>query len=117
MAITRKEAKKRPKTPEDVRALARTYTTCAIRTLGGICSNPDSPAPARVAAAIALLDRGWGKPNQPLTPGVNGEELRITIRQIVDHRSRFLSPVPNRDKKPIIEHEPIINGASGNGQA
>lgn len=29
-------------------------------------AQPDAPAPARVSAATALLDRGWGKPTQPI---------------------------------------------------
>jgi hypothetical protein len=38
---------------------------------------------ARVSAAQALLDRGWGKPAQPHT-GEDDKDIRITIRQIVE---------------------------------
>ena len=34
----------------------------AVRTLTGICGSKAAPAAARVSAASALLDRGWGKP-------------------------------------------------------
>lgn len=52
-----------------------------MQTLGGICENSESDA-ARVTAAIALLDRGWGKPNQPHDAKVDGE-LRIVIRKML----------------------------------
>lgn len=52
------------KTPTDIRSLARSHTETALRTLAGIMEQPDAPAAARVSAATALLDRGWGKPTQ-----------------------------------------------------
>lgn len=35
--------------------------------LAGIMASPKAPAAARVAAAQALLDRGWGKAPQAIT--------------------------------------------------
>jgi HEAT repeat protein len=52
------------RTPTDIRSLARSYTESAIKVLAGIMQQPDSQPSARVAAAQALLDRGWGKPHQ-----------------------------------------------------
>jgi hypothetical protein len=54
------------KTPTDIRSLARSHTETAVRTLAGIMNEPGAPASARVSAAIALLDRGWGRPDQSL---------------------------------------------------
>ena len=54
------------KTPTDIRSLARSHTQLAIRTLVGIAAQRTAPQSARVAAATALLDRGWGKPKQEL---------------------------------------------------
>jgi hypothetical protein len=54
------------KTPTDIRSLARSHTAKAVRTLAGIMNEARAPAAARVSAAIALLDRGWGKPEQSL---------------------------------------------------
>lgn len=48
----------RPRAALDIQALARGHTTDAIRALVAALSNPRE----RVAAAVALLDRGWGKP-------------------------------------------------------
>ena len=54
------------KAPLEIKSLARLHTKRAIQVLAGIMDEPDSGAPARVAAANSLLDRGWGKATQPL---------------------------------------------------
>ena len=54
------------KTPTDIRSLARSHTQLAIRTLVGIAAQRSASDSSRVAAATALLDRGWGKPKQEL---------------------------------------------------
>ena len=54
----------RPKLIGEVRDLARQFTEEAVETLASIMRNPESPTPARVAAAQALLDRGWGRAAQ-----------------------------------------------------
>jgi len=66
----------------DIRSLARAHTSVALNTLSGIAKKGESEA-ARVTASIALLDRGWGKPNQPHDANVQGE-LKITIRKMLD---------------------------------
>src|SRR5215469_14109531 len=63
--------------PTEIRTLARSYTKAAINTLVGIMRQPKAPPAARVMAANALLDRGWGK--APQTVAVDGE-----IRQLVE---------------------------------
>jgi hypothetical protein len=55
------------KAPEQIRSLARGHTATAINVLAGIMNQPDAAPAARVSAAQALLDRGWGKPVQALT--------------------------------------------------
>lgn len=60
------------KTPTDIRSLARGHTETAVRVLAGIMQQGDAPPQARVSAATAILDRGWGKPAQALT-GQDGE--------------------------------------------
>jgi hypothetical protein len=51
----------RPALLRNVQELAREHTGDAIQTLVSIMGNQRAPAAARVAAAIALMDRGWGK--------------------------------------------------------
>jgi hypothetical protein len=52
---------KQPKTVAEVRAIAREHTVGAITTLVNVHKNKKAPPAARVAAATAILDRGWGK--------------------------------------------------------
>ena len=52
------------KTPTDIRSLARNHTDKALSTLASIMNQAKAPPAARVAAAQALLDRGWGKATQ-----------------------------------------------------
>jgi hypothetical protein len=53
------------KTQADIRSLGRCHTNKAILALSRIVSQGKSES-APVAAAVALLDRGWGKPEQSL---------------------------------------------------
>ena len=57
----------RPKVVAEVKELARAHTGEAIETLVSIMTNPKSAPAARVSAANALLDRGYGKPPQHIT--------------------------------------------------
>jgi hypothetical protein len=52
---------------DEVITLARQHTTAAIDTLVQCLTDPRH----RVAAAVALLDRGWGKPKQPVVHSGN----------------------------------------------
>jgi len=71
------------KAKTDIRSLARSHTTMALNTLASIAKQPKSPPAARVAAAVALLDRGWGKPHQSVEhTGEDGGAIEI-VRRIV----------------------------------
>ena len=54
----------RPKVVGEVQVLARKYAPEAIETLGGIMENIKAPPAARITAAVAILDRGFGRPHQ-----------------------------------------------------
>jgi hypothetical protein len=54
----------RPKALREVEELAREQTAAAMQTLATIHRDKKAPHSARVAAANALLDRGWGKARQ-----------------------------------------------------
>jgi hypothetical protein len=69
----------REKLPEDVkhvRELARAYTTSAIETLARVMAT-GSPN-AQVGAANSLIDRGWGKAEQPIT-GAEGGAVKFEV--------------------------------------
>lgn len=56
----------RPARHLDVVDLAREHTEAAIATLATIMQDTAVPASARVSAATAILDRGWGRAPQAL---------------------------------------------------
>jgi uncharacterized protein DUF5681 len=60
-----------------VRELAKQYTEAAIDTLAKVMEDPSAPPSARVAAAEALLARGWGKPQQSIEMSVERVNLEI----------------------------------------
>ena len=76
------------KAKADIRSLARTHTEMALKTLVAIAKQPKAPAAARVAAAQALLDRGWGKPKQEVEHSGSIELLQVLAD--LDGRSRDL---------------------------
>ena len=60
----RKTSKARTLT--EIRSVARSHTRTAISVLVGIMRSDDATPAARVSAANAILDRGWGKAAHPL---------------------------------------------------
>jgi hypothetical protein len=61
----------------DIRSLARGHTEGALATLASIMHSAEAPPAARVAAANALLDRGWGKPAQPVDGDGEGGPVQL----------------------------------------
>ena len=75
-----------PKTLTEIRSLARSHTRTALNVLVGIMRSNDATPAARVAAANAILDRGWGKATQAIaTPDDRGIELIHKIERIIVH--------------------------------
>jgi hypothetical protein len=66
----------RPKIFTEVKQAAREHTEAAIETLVGVVNNEEAPTAARVAAANAILDRGWGKPGQYVETSVRKKPIR-----------------------------------------
>lgn len=74
------------KTVNEIRSLARSHSRTAINVLVGIMRSKDATAAARVSAANAILDRGWGKAAQSLENGDEGAlELIHRIERIIVH--------------------------------
>lgn len=78
--------KGRPKEFNEVKELARQWTTEAIERLA-FWMRSDNPK-ASVSAAQAILDRGYGKPTQPIEGA--GDDGALTI-QIIRHGSNSAS--------------------------
>lgn len=76
----------RAKALTSVRSLARSHTRTAIIVLARIMRSEDATPAARVSAANALLDRGWGKATQPLGNGDDGTlQVIHRIERIIVH--------------------------------
>lgn len=71
------------KATANVKLAAQKYTDKALLTLAEIMNGEEHPAAARVSAANAILDRGFGKPSQALevdaTVQATINEIRRTI--------------------------------------
>jgi len=73
-----------PRTLTEIRSLARSHTRTAINALVGVMKAKDATHAARVSAATAILDRGWGRPPQALESGDNGAlELIHRIERVI----------------------------------
>ena len=64
---------------QDIRSLARSHTELAVKVLAGIAKDGKNEN-ARVSAASALINRGWGMPNQ--TVSGEGEDGQIIVQII-----------------------------------
>jgi hypothetical protein len=74
------------KTLTEIRSLARSHSRTAINVLVGIMRSNDATAAARVSAANAILDRGWGKATQPHEKdGERPLEAVLRIERIIVH--------------------------------
>lgn len=76
------------KAPTDIRSIARSHTVAAIHVLVGVMNEKKAGPAARVSAAVALLDRGWGKPAQAITGEGGGPLVTMIERIIVDVHSQ-----------------------------
>ncbi len=75
-----------PKSVTEIRSLARSHTRTALNVLVAVMRNTKATPPARIAAATAILDRGWGKPTQAVDNG-DGRALELIhrIERVIVH--------------------------------
>lgn len=52
------------KAPPNIRSLARSHTEGAFNVMKGLMYNEETAMDLRFKCAVAILDRGWGKPAQ-----------------------------------------------------
>jgi hypothetical protein len=72
-----------PRSVTEIRSLARSHTRTA---LVAVMRNTKATPPARIAAANAILDRGWGKATQAIENGDDGAlELIHRIERVIVH--------------------------------
>src|SRR5271163_4099948 len=64
------EAIEAKKIVADVKVAAREHTRDALDTLKAVMSDAKAPPAARVSAATAMLDRGWGRAKETVDANV-----------------------------------------------
>ncbi len=96
----------RPREVGELRVVARQRTHEALDTLAEIMGDPKAPAAARVSAACAILDRGFGRPTQVLAGDPDGDPIR-TETEIDDRElARKIALILSRADR-------ALNGAGG----
>ena len=84
----------------DIKDLARAHAMAAIDVLAEIMTNPNAPAAARISAAKAILDRGFGKPTIEKTEPESREEQVVRIERII------IDPKEPDPENPSPEYPP-----------
>ena len=77
--------------------LARSYTDVALGALVGIAQNGESES-ARVSAASAILDRGYGKPSQQIDANINA---RVAFEDMIAAAHKY-----DEEQQRRAEREP-----------
>ena len=75
----------RPTGYGEIREIARQHTDAAIDTLVTVMESQEASPSARVAAATALLDRAWGRPEQSLKASV-GTSFTEALEKISEQK-------------------------------
>ena len=68
------------KATASVRDAAQAYTEEALKTLVEVMNDKEQPGPARVSAANAILDRGYGKPKQEVDAQIDASLVVEIVR-------------------------------------
>jgi hypothetical protein len=103
------------KSATEIASLARAHTVTVLNMLIGIVNREDASPTARIAAGLALLDRGWGKPTQSVN--VNDErrsweivneiidpETHEVVEYVIERDGQMISlPGPSADDEAAAE--------------
>lgn len=97
---------RKPGTPNkataSIRDIAREYTGDAVKALVDVLNDVQQPASARVSAASAILDRGFGRPTQSmeLTGAEGGPvEQLIDLKGAPTEVLKFLASQHDNDQR------------------
>jgi hypothetical protein len=97
----------RPRGFAEIAELARSYAPAAIELLATIMNAEDMPPAARVGAANALLDRGFGKPSSAVAIGgdPDGEPIKVqdlTPEDRAEAFTRAFRKLPDAAKPALL---------------
>lgn len=83
------------KSRTEIASLARGHSETVIKVLAGLVTREDVAPTARIAAGLALLDRGWGKPTQKVEVDDDRPRIIEIVNTIIDPR-----PNPELPQQP-----------------
>ena len=98
-----------------IRVLARSLAPEAVDILASIMRDTDAPAPARVAAAGAILDRGCGKAVQPVEDATPGPDLATLIRGVAPADLAALVELARAVREARMEAQGIVETTATEG--
>jgi hypothetical protein len=70
--------------------LAREHTPKAVQALVDVLESSDASDAAKVSAATAILDRGWGRPKQDLGIEMKSDETTAALLEQARRRAKLL---------------------------
>ena len=91
----------RPKDVFGIAELARSFSAEAIEELAAIMRARDLPPRARIAAIDSILDRGLGKPMQPMQQqqiGADGQPISPSFNVIISEYAEPAAPQEAADR-------------------
>jgi hypothetical protein len=91
----------RPKVIAELKELAKEHTAEAIQTLVSIMTNPKFAPAARVSAANALLDRGYGRPAQHITGDVAASYV-ARLPEPAKNAEEWIASLADAQNKPLL---------------
>jgi hypothetical protein len=102
----------RPAVAAELKALARQHTEAAINALVSIMNDKKASASARVMAAGALLDRGYGRPETKIEAEITRGEPNVFMQLPVEEIARIIDQC-NAAGIEVREPE-LLEGPAGN---
>ena len=110
----------RPAVISELQKLARTHTPTALATLVEIMSNTANPPNARVSAAVALLDRGYGRPSTAvfveMTQQVSSAEREALLTTVVTAMDEMAASTRAAEKRAADAEQRVLELESAGGR-
>lgn len=94
----------RPKDIGKVRELAKQFTREALTTIVDLMLDPSEKGSVRLAAAEAILSRGWGRPEQSVN--VTHQDVPLQQQTTIE-LMRILDELKSENSNDVVEAELI----------
>jgi hypothetical protein len=98
-----------PKNIQEVRQLAREKTGAMIEFLTRTALNPKVGITARVQAAMEILNRGWGRPQQSLDLNHGIQDGLAALLEEIDGRGRLKTIEGSVIRRALEVKQPLLH--------